>query len=253
MSIERGPFALGPIGGREPALLCIHGLTGVPSDVRLPDAAVEALGMACMGPLLPGHGTSVQSLARTGHEQWLASVLESYDTLAATHERVYVMGFSLGGILTLALCAQRPVSGALLLAAPIDLGWLRRTLVRCFSSLVPAVPRALQMTDPQARSRDGGYRQIPLPSVLELMELQRRVIAALPGLRVPLRLLYSRRDRTTSHTDAVRIAHLAVAADVEIEYLERSGHFLLLDVDRDRAAAWVVEQLHALERAHRCG
>jgi carboxylesterase len=214
---------------------------------------VEMLGIACMGPLLPGHGTSVQSLARTSHEQWLAAVVESYDALAATHERVYVMGFSLGGILALALCAERPVSAALLLAAPIDLGLRRRTLVRCLSPFVSTIPRIPWMVDREARSRDAGYRRMPLRSVAQLIELQRRVVARLPGIRVPLRLLYSRRDWTVDSRDAARIARMASAAEVEVQYLERSGHFLLLDLERDRTAAWVVEQLSALERPYRCG
>jgi carboxylesterase len=253
MSSDPGAFSLGEVGGSGPALLCLHGLTGMPSDVRPPDELVKSLGMACVGPLLPGHGTSVEELSRTTHEQWLAVVLDAYDALAVTHKRVYVLGLSLGGVLALQLCALRPLSGALLLAAPLDLGFARRTLVRYFSPFVFAVPRTPGMVDPAARLRDVGYRRMPLRAVSQLIALQRRVVAVLPEIRVPLRLLYSRRDATVNPADAQQIARLASAADVEVEYLERSGHVLTLDLERDRVAAWIVDQLVRFEHRDGCG
>ena len=57
MSPDPGPFKLGDVGGSGPAVLCLHGLTGTPYEVRPPAEALAEAGFACLGPLLPGHGT----------------------------------------------------------------------------------------------------------------------------------------------------------------------------------------------------
>ena len=58
-------------------------MIGTPYEVRPPAEALATRGFACLGPLLPGHGTDPGELA-------------------STHERVYVLGLSMGGLLALA-------------------------------------------------------------------------------------------------------------------------------------------------------
>jgi carboxylesterase len=240
------------VGGTGPALLCLHGLTGTPYDVSLPEDFGAGLELACAGPLLPGHGSSVAELARTTHGQWLDAVIEEFDALAATHGRVYVLGLSLGGLLALELCARRAVQGGLVLAAPLDLGWLRRLAARGLAPFLRGIPRRVHYVDLRARELDRGYREIPLRAVVQLIELQRVVWASLPTLRTPLRLLYSRSDPTVWHGDAELLRGRAAAADVRIQYLERSGHILTRDIDREFVEAWILEQLASFEKS-RCG
>lgn len=64
MSVDPGPFRLGDVGGTGPAVLCVHGLTGTPYEVRPPPELLARHGFACLGPLLPGHGQTPQALAR---------------------------------------------------------------------------------------------------------------------------------------------------------------------------------------------
>jgi carboxylesterase len=164
-----------------------------------------------------------------------------------------VLGFSMGGVLALQLCSLRSIRGALLLAAPLDLGWLRRTLARSFAPFLTAIPRVPGVVERAARERDLGYRRMPLRSVLELMQLQRLVAGSLPEVRVPLRLLYSRGDATVDPRDAERISRVARSANVELQYLERSGHMLTLDLEREHVAKWIVDQLRTWEAPHRRG
>jgi carboxylesterase len=200
-----------------------------------------------VGPLLPGHGTSVEQLSQTGHQQWLQSVLDTHDQLARTHSRIYVLGLSLGGLLALHLCTVRPIHAALVLAAPLDLGFFRRNLVRLAVPFLPAIPRTPGVWDPQARLRDVGYRQMPLRAVMELMDLQRSLVGSLASVTAPVRLLYSRRDGTVHVRDAARIADSVGSSDVRVQYLEHSGHILTMDLERERVASWITDQLAELE------
>lgn len=244
------PFELGPVGGSGPALLCLHGLTGSPYEVRPPAPLYEEHGIACVGPRLPGH-ESVERLARTSRREWVEYVLAAYDRLARTHSRVYALGLSLGGVLALRLGEEREVAGLLLLAAPIDLGRWYRTLIPIVSRVVSSVAKTPAIVDPEARDAHPGLRRMPLRSVVELMRLQREVEGRLDRVRAPLRLLYSRRDPTVAVGDAQRIVRGATQTRGEIEYLERSGHVITVDLESDQVERWIVGSLLELEK--RCG
>ncbi len=60
MTVDAGAFDLGPVGEPGPAVLCLHGLTGTPYEVRLPAEALAADGFACVGPVLPGHNAPAE-------------------------------------------------------------------------------------------------------------------------------------------------------------------------------------------------
>ncbi len=109
MKVDPQPFRLGDVGGSGPAVLCLHGLAGTPYEVRHPAEALAVRGFACVGPLLPGHGTDPEDLAATHRSAWLEAAVRAWDELASTHQRVYIMGLSMGGVLALALSARRDV------------------------------------------------------------------------------------------------------------------------------------------------
>ncbi len=70
MTVDASPFALGDIGGSGPAVLCLHGLTGTPYEIRgpakrWPSAASRASAPSCpvTGRL---HGYSARPRAPPG-------------------------------------------------------------------------------------------------------------------------------------------------------------------------------------------
>src|SRR5262249_30771143 len=87
-------------------VLALHGFGGSPSELgflldRLGDA-----GYACSAPLLPGHRTSPRDLQSRTFAEWLEAARESLRQLYASHERVAVVGFSMGSLLALSLGAE---------------------------------------------------------------------------------------------------------------------------------------------------
>ena len=105
MSPDPGPFKLGDFGGSGPAVLCLHGLTGTPWEVRLPAEALAEAGFACLGPLLAGHGTHPRELSGVTGRDWLAAALGAWDSLAKTHARVRALALYDRVVLPLAAAA----------------------------------------------------------------------------------------------------------------------------------------------------
>jgi carboxylesterase len=228
-------------------VLCLHGLSGTPWDVRHPAEVLAAHGFRCAGPLLPGHGTDPAELARTPARAWLEAALAAHDALAARHSRVYVLGLSMGGLLALALCQQRAVRGAVLLATPLFIPARLRLPVRLLHRVVRSVPRIPGIADPLARDANPGYRRMPLPAVYSLLGLQREVRAGLGAVRQPLLLVYSAADRTVGFENAGLLRSSVASARVELLHLERSGHVLTVDLERELIAQTIARFLAELE------
>ncbi|MEE8558848.1 MAG: alpha/beta fold hydrolase [Myxococcota bacterium] len=249
MNVDPGPFRLGPVGSTGPAVLCLHGLTGTPYEIRPPAEALASVGFACVGPLLPGHGEPVERLAATAPEEWVEAVLRAFDELQSTHPRVYVAGLSLGGLLALLLGARRAVAGLLVLAAPIRLRPLARFAVPLLAPILHSLPKRPGIRDPEARERHPGTPRMPLRSVRNLQRVQRLLLSELSRIRAPLHLIYSRLDPTVDPRDAEWIQRRVGSSLTSVRYLELSSHVLPVDVERDLVAGDCVSFLQKLEEA----
>jgi carboxylesterase len=103
--------------GRGDAVLVIHGFTGWPGELAFLGDRLAERGLTVSIPRLPGHGTNSRDFMETGWRDWLRASIDSYLELAASHPRVHIVGFSMGGLLAIILAARFPV-GRVALVAP---------------------------------------------------------------------------------------------------------------------------------------
>jgi len=249
VNVDANAFRLGdPRAGLAPAVLCLHGLTGTPYEVRAPAEALAEAGFYCEGPLLPGHGTTPQALARVSYMEWVSAVVAAHDALAERHERVYAVGLSLGGLLALALAERRPLRGLVALAVPLDLGWVVHHGVPWLHRIVRQLPKTPAILDVEARLRHPGYDRMPLAAVNQLLRLAAEVRAGLSRVEAPVALIFSRLDPTVPVRNADLLLRLLPPGDRELHWLERSGHVLPVDFEQAVVARRVVEFLARLEK-----
>ena len=97
--------------------LCIHGFTGAPSEV---DPLVEYLenetDWKLAVPTLPGHGDTL-ALKGIEYNQWIKHAEQELEKLLQSCEKVYVVGFSMGGMIASYLAVHFPVEKLVLLSA----------------------------------------------------------------------------------------------------------------------------------------
>lgn len=97
--------------------LCIHGFTGAPYEVEpLANHLSEHTQWEIAVPTLPGHGESLQ-LKGIAYEQWIEHAELELKKLQKTCEKVYVVGFSMGGMIASHLAIHNRVEKLILLSA----------------------------------------------------------------------------------------------------------------------------------------
>lgn len=101
------------------ACLLIHGYGGSPFEMEGPAAALAEAGFSVRVPCLPGHGEGYNDFGKYGFADWLAHAEEELKDMLARHERVALVGFSMGGALALNLACRYPVAGVAVLSTPV--------------------------------------------------------------------------------------------------------------------------------------
>lgn len=239
-AVDSGPYDLAPHGGTGRAgVLCLHGLTGTPYEVRPLAEALAKRGIRARGPVLPGHDTTPEDLAHVSHTAWLEAARDELVSLRRDHERVFVAGLSMGGLLTLALGAEGRADALAAVATPLRLRprWAMH-LIPLMKRVYPFLPKrdGSDIRDPAARARHPGYQKMPLRSVHELIRLQRLVVPQLRHIHVPILVAHGAHDRTAHPDDARRIAADVSSDDLELHLLEESAHVVPVDFDGEKLA-----------------
>jgi carboxylesterase len=245
--------------GATRAVLLLHGFLGSPADLGDLPAALLGAGLDVSVPLLPGHGTTPRELAATTMEERLRAALAAFDALAAEHDQVDVLGFSMGGLLAAQVAGQRDVRSLVLVnpfvgetAAPDWSPFDTDDLVEFVAPLIDSVMRGalfINVNDPAGRARLRAYRTVPLSAVKALREyaLAAREDGVYTRLTCPTLVLLSTGDHVTPSADGHHaLEALGTRPDAprfeEVRF-EDSDHVLLLDFDRGAAAERVLDWL----------
>jgi carboxylesterase len=109
--------------------LCIHGFTGSPYEVEpLVNYLRENTNWKVVDPVLPGHGDGT-NLTEITYFDWINCVENVLEKLIEECEAVYVIGFSMGGMLAAYLSTKYPVQRLVLLSAAAHYINLKQLLI----------------------------------------------------------------------------------------------------------------------------
>jgi carboxylesterase len=244
------PFDL--VGDGQVGVVCVHGFTSTPYEVRYLGEKLAGAGYHVHGLLLPGHGTRVEDLDATQWSDWVDAVEDGFDLMRMLCAKVAVVGQSLGGLLALHLASRRKeVAAVASLAAPLWLDGLGRHVAKWSSDglLQRVLPRlrtipklgGSDVRDKRVRAENPCYDSIPLRALGQLTQFMEVVDTALPQVTQPVLVLHGAQDHTAPVACAYRIAERARAERTRI--LSQSYHLLAVDVERDIVATEVIDFL----------
>jgi carboxylesterase len=248
-------------------VLLLHGLTGMPSEMRPLRSPLEQLGCAVEAPLLPGHGATHRELLATGWSDWLAGARRAADDLAGRCDTLVIAGLSMGGLLATLLAAEDPrVDGIALLSPTLrydgsSIPWTSRLLP--LAHVVPfagwtfywsenppyglkderlqsLITRAIRAAKRGESTKYGLFRTY-VGSILELNRLVREVRRRAGAVRCPTLVLQSLEDTITSVRNATEIFDRIGSAEKSIHWLTGCDHVITLDLKKHEVARVVSE------------
>lgn len=217
-----------------------HGFTGSPLSI-LPWAEYLAeRGFAVSVPLLPGHGTDWQDLARTGWADWHGAFEKAYLELAGRTDATFVAGLSMGGAIALLTASRHSTAGVAVVNPGLSF-YDRRVRIIGLLKYFQRTTIPIEEENPTAApTRDGDYSRTPLAAVHQLKRLFASALRGLPRITAPVLVFKSRNDVVVPPTSLAMLkSRLGTArtgtrtgkGSLETVLLENSGHVATLDVD----------------------
>ena len=221
--------------GGEEGVLLIHGFTGSPAELLLCGEFLNRAGFTVLGVRLAGHGTNEKDLMRMTNEDWLDSVADGYSILKSVCKKIFVVGHSMGALLSLKISLLKDVAKVVTIAAPIFIDEnsgleLLPPREKCGEHFELRPRRHLENV-PHAANKV--YIKMPLISVHELLDLLGDVKNSLPKISVPILIIHAEDDHTTSPKSADFIFENIGSTDKELLKIPDGGHLLPLTENRE--------------------
>jgi carboxylesterase len=217
--------------GNRTGVLLIHGFTGSPAAMRgLGEYLNQNQGFTTLGIRLPGHGTQVDDLRRPAWRDWLTTVEDGLNLLRGMCDQVYVAGISMGGVLTLIAANRYQVQGVAALSTPYGLtGDWRVRFMRPLSLFVPKFKKPAAV----GNRAETSYAYFVPHAIAEAAELAKLMQENLTKINIPVLLIQSRGDKVIEPNALDLISGQLHRLHPETLWLEKSGHIITLDQERE--------------------
>jgi carboxylesterase len=259
------PSSLALMRGAEPlffdadsatGVICLHGLTATPHEVRWLGEHLHSAGFTVMAPRLAGHGTHYSALERITWQDWVQSALDAYHMLRGRCDKVMVAGLSMGSLVTLMLGATVDVAALAVMASPLQMQSRLLPYAAQIKHLkskwdfrdetdFPRRLREEQLSRGEPNLGRVRYEICPTNALAALYALSETARESLPKIMAPTTLIYSKGDQSVSY-DNLAIAQAGLTnAHVEAHTLEKSGHILTQDMEKDMVFQIVTDFFNA--------
>lgn len=234
-----------PIG-----VLLLHGFTGLPETVSGLVPHLEAAGIPYRMPAMRGHWTQPRDLVGVTAQHWLDDANAALDDLLGEVDKVVVVGLSMGALITLQLAVLREadLAGVVTVAPALRVADPLAPYCHLMARVVPYwwMPAAPKDA---AYGAAKNYSIFPTKAFVEFYELGRRVEQSLEQVKVPIRILFSRADRTIKPESGQVVYDRVASADKELHWFERSGHEMMIDWEKDRVFSLIMEFVRSRQPA----
>ncbi len=232
-------------------VLLLHGFGDTPQTLALLARRLSKSGYSVLAPLLPGHGRSPESFAKSRATEWIAAAKDSYAAMCARHERVSVVGLSMGGALSVILASEKREIPALVLIAPyLGMPKLLRLAAathwlwgRVIGERNARNPRSIY--DPIEREKNLAYGAVTGREVHELSRVVGVARKSLGGVGAPTLIIQSREDPRLSPAIAEFALNALGSEQKKLVWIEGAGHIITVDYGRERVFSEVERWLAA--------
>jgi carboxylesterase len=221
-------------------VLLLHGFGDTPQTLSMLARRLHKSKYGVLVPLLPGHGRTMHAFTSSRADEWIDAAQRSFRDMRRRHDRVSVVGLSMGGALAVLLAAENRDIPALVLIAPY-LGMPRQVRLaaathwlwgRLAGEINARSPQSIH--DPIEREKNLAYGAVTGRALFELSKVVNRAREALGDVTAPTLIIQSREDpRISPNVTEFALKKLG-AKTKKLVWTEGAGHIITVDYGRER-------------------
>lgn len=241
------------------AVLMLHGFMGSPASSRPMAEYLAEHGITAHCPLLPGHGHLPYQIHGSSYGDWIAEVEEAYDTLRRQCDQVFLIGHSMGAVLSAHLADKFSDVCGLVLMAPLyeipDKRLKAAAVGRYFMKWVyplkhKAVDRdifvgrvldydpTIEVDDPELQDWLVEASRIPVDGVDEMRKMAGIGRRLWPRVHQPVLIFQGGHDPAVNPGNTEKLFQALSTADKEMKFFPQVGHELMRPVEPIHIKVW---------------
>ena len=234
---------------RDEAVLLIHGFPATPYMYHYAAQRLDEAGFDAYAPLIPTFGADIKEFEKTEFTQWFDFISDYYETLRKRYGKVFVLGVSMGGAMTLKIGER--YSGTSLapdalvcISSPVAYNSIRcgvytnlkAVLAPTLSLFVKNIGAGTVTSRPYSNDGDEewtGYKGTFIKQGLSLSKAFDRIRKDLRKITVPMYVMHDRGDKTVPFKNLAVLEkschdYIKVKREVEMKGDFRHSHHCLL-------------------------
>lgn len=200
--------------------LVIHGFGGCVDEISPLAARLRAKGYTIVCPRLKGHTGKRSDLKKAGYTDWIASAEQGLLDLLSRCRSVYIIGFSMGGLIAVNLALKYDLAGMVTINTPIYYWDVRRILSNIAYGFTTGDFSVIRRYINSAAS-------FPLPALLNFHRLLNRTKRMVNDVICPVFITQGVDDDTVKTSSADYLFNNVNSPVKRLKLYERSGHLML--------------------------
>jgi esterase/lipase len=217
-------------------VISIHGFSSAPKEVEQLAIFLYDKGLNVYAPRLAGHGTIPEDLKNTLWQDWYKSISRTITIASLQFEKVYVLGFSTGGLLALLSTKKCFVEfqGIICINAALHLNDIRvKTLLPALSfwnDIVKAFNEdeyAKEYIENDAEYPDINYDKFYIDAIEQLNTLMYKTKKSLSKIKKPILIIQSKNDPVVNPSSAYEIYEKVQSKNKSVEIIDSSKHVII--------------------------
>lgn len=204
----------------------IHGFTGSPKEIELLAKYLELKGYDISTPTLAGHGENIDRrlMARFDWQDWVESAENAVKEMVGKHGEIYLIGFSMGGMIAAYLATKYPVKKLVLLSASV----IYTNPTRFLKDM-----RRNPITKTQLKRYIHKFRVTPINATINFRKLVSQLKPYLHDVEVPTLIIQGELDDIVDPESANYIYGTIKSKEKHLHFLPKSKHIVCWDCEKD--------------------
>ncbi|RNF38564.1 alpha/beta hydrolase [Planococcus salinus] len=226
-------------------VLCIHGFTGGPFEVQpFADYIEKETDWIVKIPTLPGHGDTLD-LKKRSAEAWMMEAELALKELKKQTERVYIVGFSMGGLIAMYLAMRYKIDRLVLLSAAVKYISPVQLLEEIQSAAWDAIKGRLT-ENTLFHLYEYKLTKTPISSAFEFLRVVKMVEPYYRLIEVPVFIVQGKKDGIVPVSAAEFIYETIGSREKHLIHSESGQHLICYSDDCDD---WFAQVLRFLKQA----
>lgn len=200
--------------------LIIHGFGGNYNEISPLAKSLKRAGYEVACPALAGHTGKRSDLKRAGYADWIESAEQSFLEMQPHFSKIYIIGFSMGGLIAFNLALKYRAAGVVTINTPIFYWDIRKILSNICTGFTGgnslSLKRYLKATV-----------KFPPRALLNFRLLLRKTKPLINNIECPVLITQGLDDDTTRSESAGYIFNSVNSKEKHIKFYKKADHLML--------------------------